>query len=95
MDKKANNLYQKFKEMPNVSRIESTEDEAFILSLSLVDIENSAKEIISLIKKIEKSTSTTDENIETLAEIGEELRHIIYHVSDCKYYDYIMLDDFK
>lgn len=87
-------LYEKFKTLRIIPKIKSNEDEAYLLSLALVDIEESANEIIALLKEI--NTQNEEESIiENLALIGEDLRHIIYHIKHSKYYDYLMSDDFS
>ncbi len=92
---KINQLYEKLKLTPSLNRANSHKDkEAYELAITLTDIGDSANEITSLIEEFSKKENP-DDILEKLIEIGEELRHIVYHIRNSKFYDYIMQDDFS
>ncbi|NQY42021.1 MAG: hypothetical protein HRT87_01585 [Legionellales bacterium] len=65
------------------------ESQADTLSHSLLDIEESFNKVFStLIPKISKS-SNSDEIYDALLDIGEEFRHIIYHIKDPDFFNYL------
>ena len=66
------------------------EKEADTLAYALLDIEESCKSLIT--EQIPQLilTNTSEEKIdEILLDIGEELRHILYHVKDPRFYEYL------
>jgi len=65
------------------------ERESDTLAHSILDMEGSFKEVLNEIPKL-SSKSVTEEDIdEALLNIGEQLRHILYHIRDAKFYKYI------
>ena len=66
------------------------EDQAAVLAYSLLDIEEAAGKIINdHIPKLYLANLNADEVDDLVLEIGEELRHLLYHVYDTKVYDYL------
>ncbi len=62
------------------------EDEETVLAISLLEIEESFRKIFDvLLPRIESETRIDP----VLWEIGEELRHIIYHIHDTRYFSYL------
>lgn len=64
------------------------EKESYNLAVSLLDIKESIKNLNKLIDQIhlEKDEDKIDKS---LWDIGDEFRHIIYHISNSRFYDYI------
>lgn len=66
------------------------EKECEVLAHSLLDIEESSKEIIeNLIPKLTSNDLSEIEVEDILYDIGEELRHIVYHIDAPYFYKYI------
>lgn len=64
--------------------------EAGVIAHGLIDIEESSIVIIDKLLPLLYKKDNTEESINnTLFKIGEELKHILYHINDMKYYDYI------
>jgi len=76
---------------PEVTKFDAGEDkEAWALAHAFSDIEES---ILSLTEKqlpmLIQSQLEASEVKELLLQIGEELRHILYHIKDSKFYRYL------
>lgn len=70
------------------------EKEAWTLAHCLSDLEGSFRTILDKHLPNLLSEPITDEEIdEILHDIGEELRHILYHVRDPRFYRYLLDDD--
>jgi hypothetical protein len=56
--------------------------------------EDSLAEILDvLLPKLVKDKTASSEHLnDTLYEIGEQLRHILYHIQDTKYFGYLLND---
>lgn len=68
----------------------NTEQESERLANALIDIEKSLKTISEVMPKI-LSENIDEESIDDLLlDVGEELRHILYHIKDAKYYSYLV-----
>ncbi len=63
-------------------------NEAWTLAHGLIDIEESSKKIADQISQLLKGDPKIDA-YEQLLDIGEELRHILYHINDTKFYAYL------
>jgi hypothetical protein len=76
---------------PQVTRYDSgTEREAWTLALALSDIEESVERIyVEQVPKLLETEITPAEIYETLLSLGEELRHILYHIRDPQFYRYL------
>jgi hypothetical protein len=64
-------------------------EEALTLAYSLGDIEESATLALQLIHKLVKEGHTAEEIDEILHQLGEEFRHILYHLRDPRYFGYL------
>ena len=65
-------------------------EEADRIAHSLVDIEESFNEIYKkYFPLLEKNNLTESEVNDILLDIGEEFRHILYHLNDMKYFAYL------
>jgi hypothetical protein len=73
------------------SNKDSNEDQIQTMSHGLVDIEEAIKGMDVLIKKLYMTVLSEDEVDEILTDIGDDLRHLIYHVRDMEYYEYLGL----
>ena len=66
------------------------EEEAWRLAHALCDIRDSCEKIAqNLFPAIMSSGLSEDDLEEALLSIGEELRHILYHVKACRFYGYV------
>ncbi len=65
------------------------EKEAFTLAHTFIDIKESFEVYNELFQRISSENITKDEVDEILSDIGDELRHILYHIKDPKYYKYL------
>lgn len=78
---------------PEVQRYsEKAEKEEWTLAHALADIEDSCCKIfeVYLPKIVGKKNENENEIYNTLLDIGEELRHILYHIEDPKFYRYLI-----
>jgi len=68
------------------------EDQADTLANSFIDIEESLKKIImEEIPKMYTCDLSKEEVDDLILSIGEELRHLLYHIQDTKVYDYLKI----
>ena len=74
------------------SHNDGNENEVQALSHGLVDIEEAIKGMGNLINELYASVLPEQEVEEILIDIGDHLRHIVYHVRDTKYYEYLDFD---
>jgi hypothetical protein len=68
------------------------ENQADTLANSLIDIEEALKKMNEQIPKLYLKDLTEDEVDDLILELGEELRHILYHINDTAVYDYLKID---
>lgn len=69
----------------------SPEQEAMEIATGLVDIRESADRLFrDLVPRFLKAPSKSDAASDLLNEIGEEYRHILYHIRDTKLFSYIL-----
>jgi len=87
--KKVKALAEKLEKLQSVSKLDTqNEKEAWTLAHSFADIEES-------IQKINKDlfprliSSDESEINDILLEIGEEYRHLLYHINDPKFFKYL------
>ena len=60
------------------------------LAHALLDIKESSEELTErLLPKLTAHNLTEDNIEEILLDIGEELRHILYHIKSTKFYEYL------
>jgi hypothetical protein len=69
------------------------EDQADTLANALIDIDESVQKINEHITKLYLKELSKNEVDDLILDIGEELRHILYHISDTKVYDYLKIDN--
>lgn len=65
------------------------ENQADTLANALLDMEGSFKEMNEKIPKLYLNDLTKDEVEDLILDIGEELRHILYHINDTRFFEYI------
>ena len=66
------------------------EEEAWTLAHSLLDLEGSFQKFTrELLPKLEHGKSDPDDIYDILLSIGEEFRHILYHIGDPKFFEYL------
>jgi hypothetical protein len=69
---------------------EGDELESYTIAHALLDIEESAKTLSeNYIPKLLTSNIDESELNELLIDIGDVFRHMIYHIKDSKYFDYL------
>ena len=69
----------------------TAEQEAMEIATGLVDIKESADRLFrDLVPRLLKVPSKSDAADDFLNEIGEEYRHILYHIRDTKLFSYIL-----
>ncbi|MDX2362004.1 MAG: hypothetical protein QNK23_14435 [Crocinitomicaceae bacterium] len=72
---------------------EPNEPQSSVLAHSLLDCQESFKEVSeNLIPKLFIEGASTEELEDALHDIGEELRHVLYHINDAKFYSYLIED---
>jgi hypothetical protein len=76
---------------PVVSRLDDTEHvEADTLAHALLDLEESfQKYVVHHLPLIESGQQSPEQVVALLLEIGEELRHVLYHIKDPRFFQYI------
>jgi hypothetical protein len=74
-----------------VSRYDTdTEKEAWTLAHALLDLEQSFSRFTrELLPKLEREDLSSDDVCDVLHTMGEEFRHILYHIGDPKYFRYL------
>jgi len=65
------------------------ERESDTLAHAILDMEESFREVLKEIPNLSSKNATEEDIDETLFNIGEQLRHILYHIRDPKFYKYI------
>jgi len=84
-------IAQNLKKSEKVNRYDNGEElEAYTIAHALLDIEESATVLSkNFIPKLLSNDITENELNEILIDMGDVFRHIIYHIKDSKYYDYL------
>lgn len=84
-------LAEKLTKCRDVTKLDENDDkEAWTLAHSFQDIEESAHVFLDdLLPKLAKKELSESEIHDLLLDIGEELRHILYHIKDPKFYQYL------
>jgi hypothetical protein len=74
-----------------VSKYDSPQEkEAWTLAHAFLDLEESFTSFLrSQLPRLKAGGMTPKETYELLFDIGEELRHILYHIRDLRFYDYL------
>ena len=66
------------------------EKQAWMLAHNLLDLEESFQTFLDQqLPKLEKEELNSDQINDILFEIGEELRHVLYHIRDAEFYSYL------
>jgi len=65
------------------------ENQAATLANALIDIQDALSKINIQISKLYLKDLTKDEVDDLLLDIGEEFRHILYHINDTIVFDYL------
>jgi hypothetical protein len=75
----------------NVTRFDDNDNkEAWTIAYGFRDIEESFQEFLKLLHKLLDDKITDSEINDLLFDIGEEFRHILYHIKDIKLYDHLI-----
>lgn len=84
-------LGKRFSKIEKITKLNQGEDkEAWTLSHSLLDIEESCKIFIEQqLPNLLKENISDKQVSDILFDISENLRHILYHIKDPKYFSYI------
>jgi len=70
------------------------EPEAWTLAVTFNDLEDSFRKILDdLLPKLIQKELNESEIKDLLLDIGEEFRHIIYHIKDSNFYGYLFEND--
>src|SRR5262245_32261962 len=70
------------------------EREASTLAHAFLDLEESFRRFIDEhLPQLTRSDLSEQEICDTLHDIGEEFRHILYHIRDPRYYEYLFAND--
>ena len=87
-------LAERLSECPEVTKYDQGEQkEAGVLAHSVGDLEESFRVFLSeQLPRLVDEQTTAAELGEILLEIGEEFRHILYHIHDPKFYQYLHHD---
>lgn len=89
-----NLLANKLQRFEFVRKFDSeNEPEGSRLANSLSDLEQSFVEILENFLPLVCSSSNEEEIKNALLDIGEELRHILYHIKDPKFFSYLIDED--
>jgi glucose-6-phosphate-specific signal transduction histidine kinase len=93
-------LAEKVKSVPAIADFvrrrsrESVDEEAWQIATALADIEESAARLFQeLVPQLLDATIDSDRARDVLQDIGEEYRHIFYHIRDTKFFDYVIPDE--
>lgn len=87
-------LAERLSHCPDVAKFNAGDDiEGWTLAHSFADIEESCSKFLNdQLPKLAQSELSDSELYELLLDIGEGLRHILYHVKDTKFYQYLQDD---
>ncbi len=65
------------------------ENQADTLANTLIDIEEATQKIKEHVSKLYLTELTKDEVDDLILDLGEEFRHVLYHINDTIVYDYL------
>jgi len=82
-------LAEILKKIAFVQQQASTEEASFTLSHAITDIVESCEKIVTLRLRLTADTPPAEVE-DILGAIGEEIRHILYHVRDSRFYQYLL-----
>ena len=83
-------LANKLKNCSGVSKFDDTEPEAERLAHSLSDLEHSFTVVLIELLPALLNADGDAEVQEVLLDIGEELRHVLYHIKDPRFFAYLV-----
>jgi hypothetical protein len=84
-------LAERLENCPGVRKLNQGEENgAWTLALAFADLEESLIAVVDdLLPQLVARPVTEDQMSDILFAIGEELRHIQYHIHDSRYYSYL------
>jgi hypothetical protein len=84
-------LAERLSQCPEVTKYDQGEEkEAGVLAHSFGDLEESFRTFLNeQLPRLMDEQATAAELCDVLLEIGEEFRHILYHIHDPKFYQYL------
>lgn len=88
-------LTERLARVKSVSQFDQPgEPQAATLAHSLTDLEKSFREIVeTLLPRLLDESLASDQLNDVLLDIGEELRHVLYHIKDPKFFGYLTDND--
>lgn len=88
-------LTERLARVKSVSQFDQPgEPQAATLAHSLTDLEKSFREILETqLPRLLDESLAPDQLNDVLLDIGEELRHVLYHIRDPKFFDYLIEHD--
>lgn len=93
---KINSIYSTLIRNKDIEMMNKVSNEdLYLFAIDLVDIEGSLKELLNKISFLETEVSNKDEVEDTMVDIIEEFRHILYHVRTSVFYNYLDIDAYK
>lgn len=91
----AKELADRLANAPSVSQFDlPDEPQGGTIAHALSDFEDSFSVVLNeLLPKLLDETKSAEELDDLLLDVGEELRHILYHIKDTRYFGYLVSDD--
>jgi len=89
------NLSDKLSKCKYIKKFDKKDEpESWTLALAFNDLEDSFRKIlVDLFPKLIQKELNESEIKDLLLDIGEEFRHIIYHIKDSNFYGYLFEND--
>jgi hypothetical protein len=86
-----NRLAAKLATLPDVRRLDTADEpQAHTLAYTLAELEESCRAFLDRrLPDLVNDAESPDAIAEVLTEIGEELRHLLYHAQDPEYFSYL------
>ena len=87
-------LTRRLRAVPAVVRLNApNEPQAATIAYALAELERSFREVVNnQLPRLLDQTIGADQLYEALLDLGEEFRHILYHLKDAAFYSYILED---
>lgn len=83
-------LARKLEIVPQVARLASADEPGgWRVAYSLMEMDGSMSRIQEVVMRIRSEEVDAEQLHGLLIDIGEELRHVLYHVKDSGFYDYL------
>lgn len=91
----ARRLTERLSRLKSVSQFDRPgEPQAATLAHSLTDLEKAFREVLeALLPRLLDESLGPEQLNDVLLDIGEELRHVLYHIRDPKFFDYLIDDE--